>query len=69
MTKQTPEETVKANEAISRPDRRQHDAARDGKIIAGQRAELAANPAGDEGSGASETERAAKRASRNDERR
>ena len=68
MTKQTPEETVKANEAVSRPDRKPHDAARDGKIIAGQRAELAINPLGDEGSGASETEKAAKRASRNDDR-
>ncbi len=67
MTSQTPEDTRKANESISRPAD-ESQAARNGKIVAGQRAEFAANPIADEGAGRSETEEAAERASHNDDR-
>jgi hypothetical protein len=67
MTRQTPEETRKANESISRP-KDESQAARHGKVIAGQRAEFAANPVTEEGSDRTETEKAAERASHNDDR-
>lgn len=67
MSRQTPNEIRDANEAVSRPKDRT-PAADHGKIFAGQRYELALNPLGDEGSEPSETEQAARRASRNAER-
>lgn len=67
MIRQTADDIRKANEAVSRPEDRT-PAARHGKILAGQRYELALNPLGDEGSEPSETEQAARRASRNAER-
>ena len=60
----SPEEIVEANEQISRGQR--EDESRHGKVIAGQRAEFAAEAGGGKGRRASETEEALERATRND---
>ncbi|MCV0396261.1 MAG: hypothetical protein K5872_04195 [Rhizobiaceae bacterium] len=57
------DEIEETNRRISRPPEKSKRA-RHGKVFAGQRAELAANPVGDKGSATSETRKAVKKASR-----
>ncbi|RST87936.1 hypothetical protein EJC49_02915 [Aquibium carbonis] len=66
MTKQTPEETRKANESISRADDKS-GSHRQGTSLAGRYGVAASAMASDDGE-KSETERAAERASKSDDR-
>lgn len=67
MSQHEDEDIREANRRISRPGEK-NKRGRQGKVFAGQRAEFAANPIGDEGSPPSDGEKALERAARDSDR-